>query len=387
MTLRLYYSDSYLRSFPARIVGREEGGHRVYLDQTAFYPTSGGQLNDRGTLGEAQVVDVIDEGERIAHVLDRPWNSADEVVGTVNWSRRFDHMQQHTGQHLLSAICHDRFNWPTLSVHFGDDTSTIDLDTGSAAPEQLLEIEQRANAAITGNHSVSVTYEPASEARDLRKTSEREGTLRVVTIEGLDRSACGGTHVRHTGEIGAILLGKSERMKQKVRLEFLCGARAMRQARLDANAVAAVARQFSASAAEVPVLLEKLVAEHRTERTWRQRLTADLAQAEAATFFAGATPGPDGLRRIALTRPDVESIRALAQALTERERVLFVGIASDARTVLVATSADSGCDAGALLKPLLAAHGGRGGGSARLAQGVADVSALDAIAQTIVRTR
>ncbi len=386
MTLRLYYSDSYLRSFSARVIAREGAGRRVYLDQTAFYPTSGGQPNDRGTLGEVVVLDVIDEGERIAHLLDRPLEGS-EVIGNLDWNRRFDHMQQHTGQHLLSAIFHDTFGWSTLSVHFGDESSTIDLDTGSATMEQLIDIERRANAVITDNRPVLVTSELASEVKGLRKASEREGMLRVVTIEGLDRSACGGTHVRSTGEIGALLLGRSERVKQRVRIEFLCGARAIRRARSDADALAAVAKQFSAAPPEAPALVEKLMAEHKAERTARQKLTAELARAEAETLYSSATPEADGVRRILATRPDLESVRALAQVLSERDRVMFVGVASSANTVLVAASADSGLDAGALLKPVLAARGGRGGGSARQAQGVADASVLDAIAQEIVRRK
>lgn len=385
MTLRLYYADSYLRSFSARVVGREEGGRRVYLDQTAFYPASGGQPHDRGTLGNADVMDVIDEEDRVAHLLDRPLDGAVEVQGSIDWNRRFDHMQQHTGQHLLSAICDDTFGWPTISVHFGDDSSTIDLDAASASAEQLRAIESRANAAVTRNLPVVITLEAAESVVGLRKPSDRTGTLRVVSIEGLDRSACGGTHVSHTGEIGAILLGKAERVKQKMRIEFRCGARATRRARIDADALATIARQFSASVDDVPALIDRLREEHRTERARRQQLTVELASVEAAALIGAATSGAEGLRRISVMRSNLESLRALAQACTEHARVLFVGVAQEEGTIVVATSIDSGLDAGALLKPLLAAHGGRGGGSPRLAQGtVRDADVLAAVAAAIV---
>lgn len=386
MTLRLYYADSYLRSFTARVVETADNGRRVYLDRTAFYPTSGGQPNDWGTLAGSAVVDVIDEDKGIAHLVDRPMANGGDVTGEIDWRRRFDHMQQHTGQHLLSAICHDTFNWPTLSVHFGDVISSIDIDTGAATPAQLLEIERRANEAITQDLTVTVTMEDAATVAGLRKASDRTGELRVVTIDGVDRSACGGTHVRRTGEIGSLLLGKAERTKQKLRIEFVCGARAVRRARADNAALSAIARHFSAPAAEVPALVEKLMVEHKNERALRQRLTADLARAEAATLWAAAPARADGLRLISVERHDLETVRALAQAVTERERVFFVGVATEVRTVLVATSADSGRDAGALLKPILATHGGRGGGSARLAQGLAEATALPAIMNALLNS-
>src|SRR5918994_2545690 len=144
MTLRLYYTDSYLRDFDASIVERADDGRRIYLDRTAFYPTSGGQPFDTGTLGGIAVVDVMDEGERVAHVLADPLAGI-RVSGIVDWDRRFDHMQQHTGQHLLSAVLHERFGHATIGVHFGRETSTLDLDTAAMDHADLVEAESRAN--------------------------------------------------------------------------------------------------------------------------------------------------------------------------------------------------------------------------------------------------
>jgi alanyl-tRNA synthetase len=225
VTDRLYYQDAYLTEFDAAVLDRAEGGRRVYLDRTAFYPTSGGQPFDTGALGEADVVDVVDEGDRIAHLLAAPI-AADRVRGRVDWTRRFDHMQQHTGQHLLSAVIAERFGHETVSVHFGRESSTLSLATGALTAERVAEAERFANRAVTENRQVKVTFEDAAAAAGLRKAPDRQGTLRIVTIDGLDRSACGGTHVRATGEIGAILIRKVERVKQLVRLEFLCGERA-----------------------------------------------------------------------------------------------------------------------------------------------------------------
>src|SRR5919198_1223162 len=181
-TTRLYYTDSYLTSFDARVVEAADGGRRVYLDQTAFYPTSGGQPNDLGTLGSARVADVIDEGDRIAHILETPLRSdATSIAGSIAWARRFDHMQQHSGQHLLSAVLAEAYGYHTVSVHFGADYSSLDLDVEAGSADRIVEAEQRANLIVAENRAVTTTFEDASQAARLRKPSEREGTLRVVS--------------------------------------------------------------------------------------------------------------------------------------------------------------------------------------------------------------
>ena len=205
MTQRLYYDDSYLTAFEATVLGHGDGG-RLYLDRSAFYPTSGGQQFDVGWLRAADapagdaaaqlsVVDVVDEGERVAHVLAeadaRRLADGARVVAQLDWARRFDHMQQHTGQHLLSAVFQELLGLGTLSVHFGADSSTLDLDAGSLAPEQVQAAEERVNALIFENRPVTAGVEEAAEG--LRKQSTRSGPLRIVSIAELDRSACGGT--------------------------------------------------------------------------------------------------------------------------------------------------------------------------------------------------
>ena len=222
MTERLYYDDSYLRRFHATV---ETGADlsRVYLDRTAFYPASGGQPFDTGLIGPARVVEVVDEEDRVAHLLDRPlepgWYPCE-----IDWPRRFDHMQQHTGQHLLSAVLSDAFGLPTVSFHLGAEASTIDVEAPPQFdPARLVEAESRANALIFENRRVSVSYHDGREDNlRLRKPSEREGIIRVVTIEDLDRSACGGTHVAATGEAGPILIRKLDRIRGNLRIEFLC---------------------------------------------------------------------------------------------------------------------------------------------------------------------
>jgi len=274
MTERLYYTDAYLRDFDARVVDRANDGRTLYLDRTAFYPTSGGQPFDAGTLAGIPVRDVVDEGERIAHVLAAPAPATDTVHGAIDWTRRFDHMQQHTGQHLLSAIFADRFRLETVSVHFGAETSTLDLDTESLPRKTVLAVEQLANAAITEPHAVTVSFESAATASGLRKPPPREGELRVVTIDALDRSACGGTHVRSTAEIGSILLRGTERVRRTTRLEFVCGLRAVRAARSDHELVSALALSLGVAPSE-------LVA--KTKAQGEELRAAQSAQREAAS--------------------------------------------------------------------------------------------------------
>jgi alanyl-tRNA synthetase len=346
MTLRLYYTDSYLRDFDAAVVDRADGGRRVYLDRTAFYPTSGGQPHDTGTLGGAAVVDTVDEGDRIAHLLADPIDGT-TVHGGVDWPRRFDHMQQHTGQHLLSAVLHQLFGHGTIAVHFGRESSTLDLDTPDLEQARLVEAEGRANEIVTENRPVEVSFEEAMEATGLRKTSAREGTLRIVTIRDLDRSACGGTHVRATGEIGPILIRRSERVKKNIRLEFVCGGRATQRARAELKAAAGARRELEES----------------------------LARYRARELYDAA---PDGSPRRIVVREEkgpIDRLRPLAQAIAAMPRALFVGWTAEPPAIVVAASADSGLDAGATLRSALDSLGGRGGGNARLAQGTAPSAA------------
>ena len=370
MTIRLYYTDAYLRDFDAVVVDRAEHGRRIYLDRTAFYPTSGGQPHDTGSLGGSPVLDVVDEGERIAHVLAEPLDPG-AARGTVDWRRRFDHMQQHTGQHLLSAVLHELFGHRTIAVHFGRESSTLDLDTPDLEHERLVEAEARANEVVTENRPVEVSFEHALEATGLRKASPREGTLRIVTIRDLDRSACGGTHVSATGEIGPILIRKSERVKKNVRLEFACGARAVRRARADLDLLTRLAGHFSAAVDELPALVKAQRAELKAAAGVRRELEESLARYRARALYDTT---PDGTPRRIVVREEagpIDRLRPLAQAIAALPRALFVGWTAHPPAIVVAASADSGVDAGAALRSALDKVGGRGGGNARLAQGTA----------------
>ena len=370
MTERLYYRDSYLTTFDAVVVDRAGEGRRVYLDRTAFYPTSGGQPHDTGRLGGAEVLGVEDEGERIAHLLSAPLDGS-QVTGVVDWARRFDPMQQHTGQHLLSAVLAELFGVATVSVHFGPDDSTLDLDAASIDPAQMAAAETRANEVVAENRPVAVDFEDAATASGLRKASEREGPLRIVSIRDLDRSACGGTHVRATGEIGAILIRKAERVRKTVRLEFLCGLRAVRRARLDHELLTRLAAHCSASPGELPALIEAQRTELKEASAARRYAEAELDRYRAAELLAAVVPDDAGVRQVLVRveQGSAERLRGLAQAAAALSRAVFIGVVASPPMIVVAAAEDSGRDAAAMLKRMLAPAGGRGGGTQRLAQG------------------
>jgi len=254
VTERLYYQDCYLREFRAHVLETAEDGRRVYLDRTAFYPTSGGQPFDTGKLGGANVIEVIDEEERVAHVLDAPVAQG-EIAGAINWTRRFDHMQQHSGQHLLSAVLEELFKIPTVSFHLGADVCTIDVTAASLAVRQMEQAEERCAEIVREARPLGISFEDGAADLGLRKESQRTGTLRVVAIDGIDRSACGGTHVRTTAEIGPVAIRKTEKIRGNTRLEFICGLRALRHARADFRTVQELSRQLSVPAAETPALV------------------------------------------------------------------------------------------------------------------------------------
>lgn len=384
MTERLYYTDARLTEFTARVV--EVADNRVYLDRTAFYPTSGGQLFDIGSLGDARVVDVVDEKERIAHVLERParFSPNDELKARVDWTRRFDHMQQHTGQHLLSAVFEELFGHKTVSVHFGDESSTLDLDTPTLSKDRVVKAEHRANEVVFENRAVTVAFEDAATAIGLRKESDRTGELRIVSIDGIDRSACGGTHVRGTGEIGPVVVRRIEKYKQSTRVEFICGWRALARSRADFDALSAMAGSLTASIDEVPALVAAQAVHLKEAETAARKTGEELAKYQARERFDAAAPDADGVRRITETAASMDPLRAMAQAIALLPKAAYVGSVASPPGIVFAASADSGVNAGELLKAALTANGGRGGGSPRVAQGtVPDAAALQRVLQLL----
>jgi alanyl-tRNA synthetase len=223
---------------------------------------------------------------------------AEKVQGSIDWARRFDNMQQHTGQHLLSAVLAEAFGYQTVSVHFGSDSSSLDLEVGALSSEQVREAEIRANAVVFENRPVSIAFEEAGATSGLRKASDRSGTLRVITIADLDRSACGGTHVRATGEIGSILIRGVERVKKQARLEFLCGGRAVRQARAEYEILSRMAGVASAGIPDLLALFEKQRGDLRLLEHSRRALDEELVGYQARDLYDATAPAANGVRLI-----------------------------------------------------------------------------------------
>ena len=373
MTERLYYTDAYATQFTATVV--EVAGDRVYLDRTLFYPTSGGQPHDLGTLGGEPIADVVDEDARIAHLFSRPSRLAvgEQVTGTIDGTRRYDHMQQHTGQHLLSAVFEDLFGHKTVSVHFGDVSATLDLEIDMLSADRAARAERRANEVVMAGHLVHVSFEHAATATGLRKPSDREGEIRIVEIAGIDRSACGGTHVRNTAEIGPVTIRRVEKSKKLVRVEFLCGWRALQRARADHAALQSMATHLTCAVDELPALVagasESAKASESERRKLAERLAVYQVRELRAVHAAAQAATADGVVRIHDANASVDELRARAHAASLESRTLYAGAAGTPPTVVLAASADSGVNAGAVLKPALASAGGRGGGSPRVAQG------------------
>ena len=321
-----------------------------------------------------RVIEVVDEDDRVAHVLDSPLEAVEEVAGLIDWSRRFDHMQQHTGQHLLSAVFEELYALPTLSFHLGADSSTIDLGASSLrpqaplTPDQAARVEDRCAEIVAQARPVIVSYEDAASVTGLRKESTRTGTLRIVSIDRLDRSACGGTHVCSTAEIGPILLRKLEKMRGNVRVEFVCGLRALRTARADFQILSEIGRAISASPDKAPEWIASSAARLKALEKSSLRLASELATREGRELHASTAPSSDGLRRLAQRGSIDDAMRARAQAFTACGKALFLAVSDAPPSLLLAASSDSGVHSGDTLKPILAAAGGRGGGNANLAQ-------------------
>ena len=373
MTERLYYTDAEGLEFDARVTesGSTAGRPSVVLDRTAFYPTSGGQPFDQGTLGGVQVLDVVDEGERIVHVLSAPLQNGLEVHGVFDGARRRDHMQQHTGQHVLSAAFDRLFASRTVSFHLGAEACTIDLARAVSSAEIERAVDE-ANRIVWEDRPVLVRFVSAGDARvaGLRKESQREGELRVIEIEGFDLSACGGTHVARTGAIGIIAATGAEKVKSGLRVSFVCGRRALDQLRLLRDAVSSSLRALSVLPAELPDAIRRLQADSKALRKRAGELQIALAGQEAERLLALATtPESGGIVAAVIDGWEVTGLRAIASSLIARGPVrVALATAGEPVSLVVAQSMPGSNSAADVVARLTARFGGRGGGNAELAQ-------------------
>jgi len=410
MTERLYYHDPFLYQFDAEVRSVEETPRpALILDRTAFYPTSGGQIHDTGWISPAgsaavqldsakfRVTEVADtEDGHIVHYLEAPLKDIQagmRVRGEIDASRRRDHMQQHSAQHVLSAAFVRLFNMPTVSFHMADDYCSIDLDTPSLSQKQIESAEQLANEIVLENRPVDIRFATRDEAAalGLRKLPPAErDQLRLIDIHDFDVTACGGTHVAQTGQIAGVLLRKSEKVRHGYRVEFVAGQRAVATARRDFSTLSETAGLFSANIYDVPQQARKALEEIKSLRKQREQSQEDLAAAQAGTLLA-EVPERNGRRLVVRTFSDrdLNFLKLLGQKLTRQSAVIaLLGTDSPQPALVFAQSAGQPYDMAALLKQTLAKLGGRGGGSKDLAQGGAPsaeglAGALAAAAQTL----
>ena len=411
MAERLYYADSFLKNFDATVSdirehSRKDGSSiwHIALDRTAFYPTSGGQPYDTGTLtatapsGATLSLPVLsveeDEHGEVWHATQKPLPAGTRVVGAIDWSRRLYHIQQHSGQHLLSAICAQELDAATVSFHLGDEVSTIDLAVASLSEEQLRRVEELVNGAIAEDLPVQMKTVDAAEAQDmltaglLRKLPERAGTIRLVEMPGIDLNACGGTHVKALGQIGGLLLRGTERVKSSVRLSFVCGLRAVRVAHQDDQLLTQLAAGLSTQRVLLPEAIERRANEARMAVKEKQKLREELADYHAARLLV--EDQIQGGRRLVIRKfpeRDAAYIKLLASRLiaaAPQTVVLLASTEQEPASLVFAHSVDLGkLHCGEMMSAALTAEGLRGGGSPTMAQGQASAAVLNKVMDSL----
>jgi len=390
MTERLYYTDPFLQSFEARVLEIRSlpAGTAVVLDRSAFYPTSGGQPFDTGWIGcprvglerpNVRVINVEEDestGEVLHYVEDASkLNSGEVCECAIDAERRADHRQQHSGQHVLSAAFEQLCNFATVSFHMGDESCTIDLATNAVTPAQIVAVEKLSNQVIYEDRPVTIRFATPDEARTMgvRKipAAERE-KLRLIDIENFDLNACGGTHVRSTGQIGSILIRKTEKVRQGVRVEFVCGMRAVATARRDFTTLTDAAAVFSTHIYELPQQARKLLDEVKAAQKIQSKLLEEVAELQAAQFLQSATALPSGARLLVhyFADRDLAFIKMLAQKIVRAgQSIALLSCGGSQPSLVFAQSQGLPHDMGALMKQTLQALGTRGGGNKDLAQG------------------
>ncbi len=383
MSERAYYWDSYTVEFAAEVVEATEieGRPAARLSQTYFYPTSGGQPHDTGHLFQgnqtARVVDVVvrESDEAVLHVLDAAV-APGMATGEIDWPRRFDYMQQHTGQHILSQAFIRVAEAETIGFHLSGQSVTIDLDRADLTAEEVCAVEQLVNEVVAQNRPVrasEVVRETAIDLRLRKLPPGRDGRLRLVDIEGFDLTACGGTHVKGTAEVGLIKVLKTERRGAATRVEFVCGGRAVADYRLKHDVTQELAATLTTGVSDLPSALARLQEEARLLRLEVKRERGARLALEAAQLLDGAeTVGGTRVVRRVLVGREVDEARQLANLVTAAGAVALLGVAGE-RAQLVfgrAATGPSFAHLGEAIKPALAALGGaRGGGGPTSAQG------------------
>ena len=370
-TVKLYYDNAYTQDFTAVVQSCEavKNGFAVTLDRTAFYPEGGGQPADHGTLGEARVLDVHEKDGVVTHLCDRALSVGAEVSGRIDWARRFDHMQQHSGEHIISGLLCSTFHCDNVGFHMGADVVTIDYNV-PITWEQALEMERRANAYIWADHPIRIWYPSAEELAALPYRSKKEltGAVRITEFPGADRCACCGTHVTSSAQVGLLKLLSCQKFRDGVRLELLCGQRALdclasgwEQARQIGQALSV--KPHSAFAAVSRLQEELLSLKEKAARLEE----ADFAHTAAQYRGAGSV--------LHIAEPlDGDGARRLCDAISKAAGgrcAVFAGRDGDYRYAVI----ENGGDLRQFIKDMNTALHGRGGGRDGFAQGSAACTA------------
>jgi alanyl-tRNA synthetase len=370
LTERLYFSDAYLTEFEARVVRREEKDDRtvLILDRTAFYPESGGQPADRGTIDGFAVLDVQEEGDDIRHTVEgRP--AGETVKGKIDWPLRFDRMQQHSGQHVLSQAFLEALNGETRSFHLGDEVSTLEIGLSQASEDDLERVERAANAVVFEDREVKTYFVSGEEVArvSLRRPPKKEGTIRIVEVAGYDYSACGGTHVRRTGEIGLIKVARWERIRGNLRFDFLCGGRALRDYALKNRALRRVSGCFSVAEKDAADAVDKALADLKALKKASRTLEETLAGYEARELIEQA-PGRV-IRRVFAGRTPEEVRRLALKIIRQASRVvLFATRVEPQSHLFLARSDDLDLDLREWVPRISSTVKGKGGGGPSLVE-------------------
>ncbi|HCS46775.1 MAG TPA: hypothetical protein DIW61_00380 [Candidatus Aminicenantes bacterium] len=383
MTRRLYFEDAYQKEFEGQVLERlvHEGRPAVVLDRTCFYPESGGQPSDRGTLGGADVLHVFEDGEKIIHVLDRELSGAEEVRGVVDWVRRFDHMQQHSGQHILSQCFVEVVEGETRSFHLGEQVSTLEIGIGAVSDTDLENVESRANDIVFEDREIRTYFVEDEQVGTvpLRRPPKKEGTIRVVEVSGFDFSACGGTHCRRTGEIGLIKIIRWDKLRNNLRFEFLCGRRAWKDYALKNRSLLGISQKFSVHESDTAAAVEKTIQEARQSRKKMKHLQDALVGFEAKE---AVEKGAGWLVKRVWTDKTAEEAKLLALniiRLAERA-VLFAVRGEEKDHFIFACSEKMSLNMRELMPLVMERAKGKGGGGSSLVEIAAEKGAdLEAV--------
>ena len=375
MTSRLYYTDAYQQKFEATVVAKQQTDERIALrlDHTCFYPTSGGQPNDLGHIEESAVVDVREEASQVWHLLEQDrFEIGQTVNASIDWGRRFDHMQQHTGQHILSQAFVQCLHADTDSFHLGEQVSSIDLARQHLEPDEIYRVEDLANRIVFENHPVGIRFADSEEVAQLglRKPSHRGGRLRIVEISDFDLSACGGTHCQRTGEVGLVKIRRWERVNKQARVEFYCGWRALRDYRFKNRTVYRLSRLYSSSDRELVDTSQAHLERAQEFRKQLDQLKDSLLTAESTALLKSIKQikGVEVICEI-LLEDQRERGRELARRIVQDpQRVALLALSGEKPTLFFACSDDLPYDMAQWIRICAASIGGRGGGRRTQAQ-------------------